>query len=450
MENTSSSRRNGLSEWFRRRSKMLVDYNPSAGPYFTGRRPFLILLILALIGTFAAGFLTYRHLILVSSTGGVPESALCRAQGNINCDAILMNDYATVLGYFSSSALGLMGFVFVLWIVLNGLWNERMRKIAWTFLAIYFFAAIGFSWYYIYIMMFVVDYICTWCIVVHVVNFTSLAVVLVVAIKNRDNFLLKEISTRGERFYFVGSGVVLSVLSLVATTTIEKTLVLADVHTKFEELANDPAVIAAVLKSSPSYEIPVSSNDPVYGSPSAPHNLIFFSDFQCPVCARTESYLKKIVNMNEGTINIVYKNFPLSTECNSSVLGNLHPMACLAARAAYGAYLVGGSKGFWSYGDMLFENQKLLNKNPWLRFAQTLGFDVSRFEEMLGPESQAAKKIEEDVALGIKLKLNSTPQLFFKGKRIPENFRGHYLVEALEELAKAENPDNKDFQLKRP
>ncbi len=450
MENISLSKRNGLSKWFRRRSSMLVDYNPAVGPYFTGRRPFLILLVLALIGTFAAGFLTYRHLILVSNTGGVPESALCRAQGSINCDAILLDDYATILGFVSSSALGLMGFVFVLWLVVNGLWNERMRKIAWTLLAVYFFAAIGFSWYYIYIMMFVVDYICTWCIVVHVVNFSSLAVVLVVAIKNKDNFLLKEISTPGERFYFITLGIVLSLLSFAVATAIEKILVVEDIHVKYEELANDPAVIAAVLKSSPSYEIPVSSSDPVYGSPSAPHNLIFFSDFQCPICARTESYLKKIVNVNQGIINIVYKNFPLSTECNSSVLGNLHPMACPAARAAYAAFLVAGSKGFWSYGDKLFENQKLLNKNPWLQFAKTLGFDTSRFESLLEPQSQPAKKIEEDVALGIKLKLNSTPQLFFKGKRIPENFRGSYLLEALEELVKAENPDNKDFQLKRP
>lgn len=299
-------------------------------------------------------------------------------------------------------------------------------------------------------MMFVVDYICTWCIVVHVVNFSSLAVVLVVAIKNKDNFLLKEISTSGERFYFITLGIVLSLLSFAVATAIEKILVVEDIHVKYEELANDPAVIAAVLKSSPSYEIPVSSSDPVYGSPSAPHNLIFFSDFQCPICARTESYLKKIVNVNQGIINIVYKNFPLSTECNSSVLGNLHPMACPAARAAYAAFLVAGSKGFWSYGDKLFENQKLLNKHPWLQFAETLGFDTSRFESLLEPQSQPAKKIEEDVALGIKLKLNSTPQLFFKGKRIPENFRGSYLLEALEELVKAENPDNKDFQLNRP
>lgn len=450
MQKTGSSLRERLSEWSRRRSRLLIPYNPSEGPFFSGRTPFVILLILAVVGTFATGFLTYRHIVLVSNTGGVPDSALCRAQGSINCDAILLNDYATLLGYISSAALGLMGFVFVLWLILNALLNERIRKIAWVFLIAYFSAAIAFSWYYVYVMMFLVDYICTWCIVVHAVNLCSLIVILWVSIRKRRNFLLKEIASVSERVYFISTGVVISLLVLGIAGLIEKAQVLEDVKIKYEEIANDPAVIVAVLRGSPTYDIPVSPTDPVFGAASAPHSLIFFSDFQCPVCARAEDYLKKVVTANPDALKLVYKNYPLSIECNSGVLSDLHPKACAAARAAYAAFILAGPRGFWSYGDELFHNQKLLTNNPWVDFAKRLGLDVGKFQELMSPASEAGKKIKEDVELGIKLKINGTPQLFFEGKRIPENYRGQFLVDTLEELVKAQYPEKKDFQLKRP
>jgi protein-disulfide isomerase len=450
MQKTGSLERNGLSEWFRRRSSLSIPYDPAKGPFFSSRGPFVILLVLALVGCFATGFLTYRHITLVSNTGGVAESALCRAHGRVNCDAILLNDYATLFGYISSASLGLMGFIFVVWLVVNALFNSAIRKISWVFLIVYFFAAIGFSWYYAYLMAFEVDYVCTWCIVVHAVNLLSLIVVLWVAIRNRKNFLLKEISPIGERVYYIFAGLVISLLTLGAATALEKSLVLDDLKIKYEELANDPAVIAAVLKGSPTYEIPVSDNDPVFGNLSAPHSLIFFSDFQCPICARTEDYLKKIVNANPGAINLVFKNYPLSIECNSGVLADLHPQACAAARAAYAAYILNGPRAFWAYGDKLFQNQKKLKTHPWMKFAAELELNTEKFEELLSPDSMAGRKVKEDIELAIKLKLNSTPQIFFEGKRIPENFKGQFLIDAIEELVKANHPELKGFKLKRP
>jgi len=450
MPKTGFTWRGGFSEWLRRRSSLLIDHDPSTGPFFTGRIPFVILLVLALIGCFATSFLTYRHILLVSSTGGVAESALCRAQGSVNCDAILVNDYATLFGYISSAALGLMGFVFVLWLVVNGLVNERMRKTAWVLLIIYFFAAIGFSWYYVYVMIFQVDYICTWCIVVHVVNLLSLITVLAVALRKKQNFLLKEIASKAERAYFVFAGLILALLTITASTAIEKSQMFEDAKIRYEELANDPAVIAAVLKGSPSYDIPVSSEDPVFGSTLASHNLIFFSDFQCPVCARTEDYLKKIVMANPGVINMVFKNFPLSMQCNPGVINDLHNKACPASRAAYAAFILGGPKAFWAFGDRLFHNQNLLKLDPWMDFAGQLGLDTEKFKTLLSPDSEAGRKIADDVKQGVELRISSTPQIFFKGKRIPENFRGQFLIEALEELVKAQNPELNDFKLKRP
>ncbi|MBI5570584.1 MAG: thioredoxin domain-containing protein [Desulfomonile tiedjei] len=420
-------------------------------PFFSGPLPFVVLLIVALIGVFATSFLSYRHIMLVSNSAGIGDSILCRSDGRVSCDAILMTDYAVLFGYISSAALGLAGFVFVLWCTINALFNHRMRKLAWVLLVAYFFAAIGFSWYYMYIMIFQVDHICTWCIVVHILNAFALILVVWVSIRKKGDILLREIAPLGERVYFVIGGVVLSLAVLSAATMAEKSLTFDDLKMHYEELANDNAVIMAVIRSSPTLEVPVSPEDPVYGSPRAPYPIILFADFQCPGCAKIERSLKDVVDANPGLLRLVYKNYPLSKDCNDAVIAqrDFHPLACTAARAAYAAYLLGGPKAFWTYGELLFANQKRLRDDQWIGYAKQLNLDVNKFTELMKPDSPAAKKVQEDVKLGLKLQLNATPKIFFEGKRLPDNFGTAYLVDALEELLRDNHPEAADVRLLR-
>jgi uncharacterized membrane protein/protein-disulfide isomerase len=433
-----------------RRDILLRQYDPAEGPFFCGRAPFMLLLVLALIGLFATGFLTYRYVLLSGHSGSIGDSALCRAAGKINCDAILLTEYSDILGYFSSAVLGLMGFVFVLWCVVNAIFNERIRKLSWVLLVVYFFAAIGFSWYYAYIMIYQVDYICTWCIVVHVVNLLSLILVVAVSIKKRNEFLLREISTVGERIYFLGGGVLISSLVFFASGMWEKSLSFDDVKMKYEEMANDPVVVMAMLKASPTYDIPISPQDPTYGAPGAPHAIVFFSDFQCPVCARSEVFLRQLVDFNPGVLKLVYKNFPLSRECNSVILTDLHPSACYAARAAYAAFLLGGAPAFWKYGDLVFAHQKKLDPDSWFAFANEIGLDRDRFRELFRQGSKAEMKVKEDVEIGNMLKLQATPQIFFAGKKLPEGLKAIFMVDTLEQLIRERDPNLKGLRLRRP
>jgi protein-disulfide isomerase len=285
--------------------------------------------------------------------------------------------------------------------------------------------------------------------VVHVVNLLSLIFVVVVSIRKRKEFLLPEISTIGERAYFVGVGLLISLSVFFASGMVEKSLSFDDAKTKYEEVANDPVVINAILKASPDYQIPLSARDPIYGSPSAPYPIVLFSDFQCPICAETEKFVRRLVDMNPNAVKVVYKNYPLSIECNQFLLGNLHPMACLAARAAYAAFLMGGQKSFWAYADLLFNHQRQLKTNPWLDFAKQIGLEPGKFQELMNSGSPADKKVAEDVALGTKLRLQATPQMFFEGKKIPGNLKGEFFIDTLEQLVRAHNPNSPDFKLKR-
>ncbi len=441
-----------LQKWAQSRRLAPGEVIPD-GPYFAGRAPFIFLMGLALVGTFAAAYLSYRHVLLVSQTDTVGNSMLCRPHGRINCDAILLTEYASFFsGYVSSAALGLTGMTFFLWCAVNGLMNEGLRKMSWICLCIYLFAATGFSIYYLKVMIFDVYHICTFCLVVHAVNLVALTTAFTVAIKKRRHLLLPEVSSLGERVYFVVCGIFLSLLAFCAVGLAENMLSFHDAKRRYEELANDPVVIMALLQSAETFQVPTGPRDPVYGRPDAPNRLVLFADFECPVCDETERFLQKLVDANKDVLCLTFKNYPLCNECNKAILdgGHFHPMSCRAARAASAAFLMGGADLFWKYSDLLYKNRRRLDDKSWTKFAEESKMDLTRFGALMEPGSEAEKKVGEDIALGVKLSISGTPQLFFEGKKVPSNLKGEFLIGVLERLVRVNHSEQNGFSLKRP
>jgi protein-disulfide isomerase/uncharacterized membrane protein len=419
-------------------------------PYFSSYVPFLIILVLALVGCFAAGFLTYRHILLMTQTGGVTESALCRADGKISCDAVLTTDYAHLAPYVSSAVAGLAGIVFALWCAINAVFNDRIRKLALTALVVYFFAAIGVSWYFVFLMIFTVSHICPWCIVVHIVNLLSLVTVVIVSVKKKQEFLIKEVATLGERVYFVAGGVLLSLVVFFVCGMVEKELGFRESKVKYDDIANDPVVIMAILKASPPLEVPITDKDPVFGSPKAMFPLVAFSDFACPICSKRDEFLRKLVMANPDVLKLVFKCYPLSTDCNRLVVGNLHPMGCDAARAALAAFFAGGNQAFWDYTALLYGNQSSLRRKPWVEFADRLKLDPNKFQEQFNNGSPADLKLQQDIELGVQFKLTATPQIIFQQRKLPETFHGAFFVHILQDLIREFHPDRNDLKLRLP
>jgi len=442
---------NPVVRWWKNRAKPISpDLIPKDRPYFSGPLPFAVILAAALLGTFAAGFLTYRHVLLVTETAAVGESALCRADGWIDCDAVLLTEYAVLFDHVGSALLGLMGFVFVLWATVNAIVNQRLRKLAWVVLVLYFFAAIGFSWYFLYVMLYKVDYICPWCLVVHGVNALCLVVIIVGSIRRKREFLWPEIASAGERIYFVVGGVLLSLVVFCAAGMVENSLALTKSKEKYEQLVDSPGVIMGLLRSTPPVEIPIYEDDAVFGALSAPHTIVLFSDFACPVCVHAERWLLALVGANPGVLRLVYKHYPLSTDCNKGLVSDLHPKGCQAATAAQAAFIVGGNDSFWAYGQLLFQHQSEFKQAPWLSLARRLNLDVEKFRELLRGGLPADVKVRRDIALGIALGLNATPQIFFEGKKLPDNVKPARLVRGMEELVRTDDPAKRDFTLRRP
>lgn len=102
-------------------------------------------------------------------------------------------------------------------------------------------------------------------------------------------------------------------------------------------------------------------------------------------------------------MRLIVRDFPLSG----------HEHAFLAAQAANCA----GDQGkYWEYYDLLFNNQKALEREKLKEYAGKVGLDPKAFMGCLD-SSKYAVEVEQDRTDGEKVGVSSTPTFFINGKR---------------------------------
>ncbi len=149
------------------------------------------------------------------------------------------------------------------------------------------------------------------------------------------------------------------------------------------------------------------------GKSDAPVTIVEFSDFECPACGAAFPDLRELAHARPD-VRIVFRHFPLDSTCNSAVPRALHPYACLAAFAAECA---GQQDRFWEYHDLLFANQRTLDRESLFRYARQLELSIPTFHACLDDPATRAR-IAEDIEAGIKAGIMSTPTLFINGRML--------------------------------
>jgi protein-disulfide isomerase len=138
------------------------------------------------------------------------------------------------------------------------------------------------------------------------------------------------------------------------------------------------------------------------GSPKAPVTIVEFSDFSCPFCRKSEAILSELLAKYPDKVKLGYRDFPLR---------QIHPQAQLAAEASRCA----GDQGkYWEYHDVLFANGEKLGRDDLLADARTLKLDDQKFDACLS-SGRFKPQIEQDLQLGTRLGVISTPAFFVNG-----------------------------------
>lgn len=167
-----------------------------------------------------------------------------------------------------------------------------------------------------------------------------------------------------------------------------------------------------VLNPDNNVNVEVEAGDsPVKGEADAPVEIIEFSDYQCPFCAKFfEQTLPEIEKnyIKTGKVKLVYKDFPLIS---------IHSEAKKAAEAARCVREQKGDEGYFKMHNKLFENQQSLSVENYKKWARSLGVVGPKFDKCLD-DGTFADAVEEELAYGEILGVAGTPAFFIDGKMI--------------------------------
>ncbi len=138
------------------------------------------------------------------------------------------------------------------------------------------------------------------------------------------------------------------------------------------------------------------------GPDSAVLQIVEFTDFECPACARYERTLKGFLGRHEHEVRRTVIHWPL----------DIHPYA---PRAALTAECAAAQGRFFEVSSQLYSKQLDFSTNPWMS-AGVEGHvaDTSAFRTCLA-DSSAVELIEQGKRAASALQLTGTPSVLLNG-----------------------------------
>jgi protein-disulfide isomerase len=177
----------------------------------------------------------------------------------------------------------------------------------------------------------------------------------------------------------------------------------------------------------------VDERDYARGPADAPITVVEYADYECPYSGHAHQILKQLLEDQNGSFKLVFRNFPLT---------QIRPHSLPAALAAEAAGMQGS---FWEMHDLLYEHQDSLEPEHLIIYAQVLGLNVERFIIDMTSDSIAAN-VREDFVSGIRSGVNGTPTFYIGGER----YDGAYDYDSLKKaIAKAAEPKKSSTGAKR-
>lgn len=162
-----------------------------------------------------------------------------------------------------------------------------------------------------------------------------------------------------------------------------------------------------------------AGNSPRWGRAGAPVEIVEFSDFQCPYCTRGAETLEQVKKHYGDKVTIVYRHFPL-------------PMHDRADEGAAASECANEQGKFWEYHDILFANQRALQRPQLEAYAEQLGLNMAKFREALDTGKFKAQ-VDADLAQARSAGISGTPSFLINGQK----FVGAQPYERFEEQVKA-------------
>lgn len=368
--------------------------------------------VVALVGLLISLYSVKHHLDLRAS--GQTDAA-CNVSAEINCDAVASSKYSEIMGV----PIGVFGAGYFLAMLLlaattaKGHKSRREHEPAWFILSL---AGVVASVVLAGISLGVIGKACLVCFGIYGVTLTQAGLAYAL-FRNGDNrsFAAKNVGNG------LTSAAVALALSVVAYNFLKPA---AELPKELQDVAgrhdNEAAVpphanLVPLVKDIPINRTPYSGAGEDYrlGSDDAKVVIVEFADYQCPACADASKTLDELYKVMGDRILIVFKNFPLSNQCNGSMTSNMHPYSCDISRLARCAGQYGK---FWEYHGLAFDDQRNASLERAKEWGRKVGMTDAQMQVCLTSNDILAK-IRDDIDLGTRSGVDGTPTIFINGRK---------------------------------
>lgn len=390
----------------------------------------IALVILSLTGMFASGVLLYEHVF--ASPGHTWQAAACgeSSEGGVsNCEQVIHSRWGRILG-MPTAFWGLVYYSgLTLWFLLIG--RPSFDRRYWHVIpTLGVMMGVAASVFFIVIMYSQLQQWCFWCMVSHVAGFLILILTLLLWPRRRKAeqqpapVAVPAMVRRPARPHPSVRLVMAVSLAVVLTAVcLAQAVVGSAILAKTETLKAITQVMYEMYQDDPVPRIRTRPDDPARFAGNNRERLqtVVFSDFTCLHCRQfAESVDGQFSPLFDNHLEVVFKHFPLCSECNPWFPEAGDPDACRAARAAEAARMQGGNDAFWKAHDLLFSRarQKRLRQTDYRELAGELKLNPERFLADMESD-EVTQRIQEDVELGRALGVTSTPGIFVGNRHVP-------------------------------
>jgi len=376
----------------------------------TKKRLYLIIAV-AMIGALISLALLYQHHTLSGEAGFV--DMICGGGAGTGCDAVNRSDYSSLAG-IPVAAAGMLFYLCVASLVIAALRLDHhprravLRLVAWGV-----WASLAVDLALLAVQIFLVGELCWLCMSTYAAGIVLLLLLMGKKGDRPEGGVLAALKPGVLGRKGLVPPVAGLLLACVVAVAAEVTLSIVFAPPTVEELEAQAVAQFNLLNPVPMALVGVPSK----GNPSAPIQIVIFSDFLCPYCQQVALYFKKHLPEWEDRISLKFLNYPLDRLCNPFDKKGTHPGACWAALGGLCAQEQGL---FWEFHDRIFEAPPV---NPSgqriMEIAHEIGVDTTRMKTCLTSTDMRRKvklQIEQAVSYGV----NGTPRVFINGKLIPK------------------------------
>lgn len=383
------------------------------------------LLLLGIVGFLNSLYtLWHRQGLFIN---GVRGQSFCAISDTIDCNSVALSRYSSYMGV-PTSAYGVAFYSLVIILILRAMLAQKdgvvsvynqSTKLLLTLSLIGIVPTVGLA----LVSFFVLKTLCLMCALSYLINFVLLerAWHKVAESSGEPASLgesIKNLSMATWFFMFASLLFPLWLLPQVVDTLVA------------EAKQMDDGVLKATLLSHLAAEPRTFnlSNAPSVGPENAKLVVVEFSDFQCPYCARSAETIPSLMKAYGDSVRYVFKNYPLSSDCNPNIKHAGHSLACQAAKTGQCVFKLSGSTAFFEYKYEVFAAQSSMSLESLRNTAERiLGAKKSELEACV-KSTETHQEILDQVAEGFAAKLEGTPTQFLNGRvlasgHLPNVFR---------------------------